>query len=87
MIAGVGTTDSQRLAEAEESAQRLHDMRQLALVLLPAVGFLPSMRNTTPQTLAYSQYVLEEAQKLGDAVTGGAGLSSAQSAIASPGTL
>lgn len=64
MIAGVEQT-LERLAEAEESAQRLHDMRQLALVHY-WTGLFSSMRNTTPQTLAYSQYVLEEAQKLGD---------------------
>ena len=64
MTAGVEQT-LERLAEAEESAQRLHDMRQLALVHY-WTGLFSSMRNTTPQTLAYSQHVLEEAQKLYD---------------------
>jgi tetratricopeptide (TPR) repeat protein len=64
MIAGVEHT-LERLAEAEERAQRLRDMRQLALVHY-WTGLFASMRHTTPQTLAYSQRVLEEAQQLGD---------------------
>jgi hypothetical protein len=64
MTAGVEPT-LERLAEAEERAQRLHDMRLLALVHY-WTGLFSSMRNTTPHTLAYSQRVLEEAQKLGD---------------------
>jgi hypothetical protein len=64
MTAGVEQT-LERLAEAEERAQMLHGRRQLALVHY-WTGLFSSMRNTTPQTLAYSQHVLEEAQKLGD---------------------
>jgi hypothetical protein len=54
-----------RLAGAEDGAQTLGDRRPLALVHY-WTGLLSNMRNTTPQTLAYSQRVLEEAQKLGD---------------------
>lgn len=55
----------ERLAEAEDGAQTLADRRPLALVHY-WTGLLSSMCNTTPQTLAYSQRMLEEAQKLGD---------------------
>jgi len=64
MTAGVEQT-LERLAEAEDRAQSLSDMRQLALVHY-WTGLLSSTRNTTRQTLAYSQRVLEEAQELGD---------------------
>jgi tetratricopeptide (TPR) repeat protein len=55
----------ERLAEAEDIAQTLSDRRQLTLVHY-WIGLISSTRNTTRQTLAYSQHVLEEAQKLGD---------------------
>jgi transcriptional regulator with XRE-family HTH domain/tetratricopeptide (TPR) repeat protein len=64
MTAGVEHT-LEWLAEAEERAQTLPGRRPLALVHY-WTGLLSSMRNTTPQTLAYSQHVLEEAQELDD---------------------
>src|SRR5437868_6079658 len=54
MTAG-GEQTLEWLAAAEDSAQRRHDMRQLALVHY-WTGLFSSMRNTTPQTLAYSQH-------------------------------
>jgi tetratricopeptide (TPR) repeat protein len=54
-----------RLAEAESNAQGLSDRKPLALVHY-WTGLVSSTRNTTRETLAYSQGVLEEAQMLGD---------------------
>jgi tetratricopeptide (TPR) repeat protein len=64
MTMEVGQT-LERLSEAEVIAQALPDRRSLTLVHY-WTGLLSSMRNTTPQTLAYAQGVLIEAQELGD---------------------